>query len=117
VNSTKDGQFFRQLEVIDMSVTDENTKTTLSAVFGGAIPGNYRFDIRHSEYGLIDTSSLEDFNVSNETKVTEITPNSGSIYGGTLLTVKGSNLDLVNSILIDVGAGSTAVPCLRVETE
>jgi hypothetical protein len=44
--------------------------------------------VRHSNFGLIDTSHLR-FTVGSD--VTSFSPNRGSIYGGTLITIHGTN--------------------------
>ena len=46
--------------------------------------------IRHSTFGLIDTEGLI-LTVGSE--VTSYSPNTGSINGGTLLTIHGTNWD------------------------
>lgn len=57
-------------------------------MFGGAYSGTYSVDIRHTLFGLIDTSALR-FTVGSE--YSAITPQVGSIYGGTLVTITGTN--------------------------
>jgi hypothetical protein len=90
VNATNitNPDYFRPMNVI---AADDSTKT-LSVMFGGAWGGDYRIDIRHKDYGLIDTSGLVFIVGSN---VTSVTPNSGSRYGGTLLTIQGNNFGTV----------------------
>ena len=44
--------------------------------------------MRHSTYGLVDTSSLT---LDVNAYVTAISPSSGSMFGGTLITITGTN--------------------------
>ena len=79
-------------------------------MFGGAYSGTYSVQIRHTHYGLIDTSAFK-FIVGSET--TSISPRVGSIYGGTLLTITGTNWDKSDiqnnpvSIVFNGALGST----------
>jgi hypothetical protein len=59
-------------------------------MFGGAYSGTYSVQIRHTHFGLIDSSAFK-FIVGSTT--TSISPRVGSIYGGTLLTITGTNWD------------------------
>ena len=61
-------------------------------MFGGAYSGTYSVQIRHTHFGLVDTSALR-FIVGSE--VTSISPRIGSVYGGQLLTITGTNWDSV----------------------
>jgi hypothetical protein len=65
----------------------EATKSLL-VMFGGAWSGDYLISIRHRAFGLIDNQGLNFVVGSN---VTNVTPNVGSKYGGTLLTITGTN--------------------------
>jgi hypothetical protein len=66
---------------------DDSTKT-ITCMFGGAWSGLYQIDIRHKSYGLVYSDGLI-LDVSS--KVTSYYPTSGSIYGGTKLTITGTN--------------------------
>jgi hypothetical protein len=66
----------------------DDAAKTITVMFGGAWSGEYRVDIRHSAFGLVDTSGTT-FTVGST--VTAITPVTGSMYGGTLLTITGTN--------------------------
>ena len=57
-------------------------------MFGGAYSGVYSVQIRHSKFGLIDTAGLR-FTVGSE--VTTFSPQLGSVYGGTLISITGTN--------------------------
>jgi len=70
----------------------DDTAKTFVAIFGGAESGTFQISIRHSEYGLIGTTGLI-LDVSSS--VTSYSPTSGSIYGGTLLTITGTNFGTV----------------------
>jgi hypothetical protein len=80
--------YFRQMNVI---AVDEDTKT-ITCMFGGAWSGLYQISIRHKEFGLLETVGLHLIVGSN---VTNVTPNLGSKYGGTLITITGNNFGTV----------------------
>ena len=65
----------------------EPTKSLL-CMFGGAWSGLYQISIRHKDFGLLNTDGLV-FTVGSN--ITDYTPKTGSIYGGTLLTITGTN--------------------------
>jgi hypothetical protein len=83
VNST-DSTKFKLLNVIDAN----DTEKTLTFMYGGAWSGLYNLSLRHSILGLINTKGLY---VTVGSNITSISPNVGSIYGGTLLTITGTN--------------------------
>ena len=66
----------------------DNATNTITCMFGGAWSGKYWITIRHSQYGYLDT---KDIILTVGSNVTSITPKYGSIYGGTLLKIKGTN--------------------------
>ena len=74
----------RYLNVVEV---DDSAKSMV-ALFGGAESGTFQISIRHKEYGLVGTDGLV-LDVSSS--VTSYSPSSGSIYGGTLLTITGTN--------------------------
>jgi len=86
VNATNisNPSYFRQMNVIG---ADDSTKT-LTVMFGGAWSGMYQISIRHKEFGLLNTKGL---NFTVGSNVTDYSPKTGSIYGGTLLTITGTN--------------------------
>jgi len=84
VSSVNDTSYIRYLNVI--SVND--TAKTFTAMFGGAYSGKFNVHIRHSVFGIIDTAGLV-LDVSGT--ITSYTPMLGSKYGGTLLTITGTN--------------------------
>lgn len=72
-----------------MSVDD--TAKTITVKFNGAPVAQYTFEILStspSAYGLLDTTAIS-FQTSST--VTAISPTSGSILGGTLITITGTN--------------------------
>lgn len=72
-----------------MSVNDTNK--TFTVKFNGAPVGSYTFAVTSSsvsKYGRLDTSAIS-FQTSST--VTSISPTSGSYFGGTLLTITGTN--------------------------
>lgn len=86
VNATNitNPSYFRQMNVIAVY---DSTKT-ITCMFGGAWSGEYQISIRHKEFGLLDTTGLH---LTVGSNVTSYTPMVGSIYGGTLLTITGTN--------------------------
>lgn len=57
--------------------------------FQGAWSGKYSILIKHKDTGIFDDGGIHYLHV--EAVYTHITPNYGSIYGGTLVTIKGRN--------------------------
>ena len=83
VNSS-DSSIFKQLNVIAVN----ETLKTVTFMYGGAWSGKYNLSVRHSQYGLINTRGLY---LTVGSNITSITPSIGSIYGGILLTITGTN--------------------------
>jgi len=79
--------YMRQMNVI---AVDDSTKT-LTTMFGGAWSGLYQMSIRHKEFGLLDSIGLT---LTVGSNVTSVTPLIGSIYGGTKLTITGTNFGI-----------------------
>lgn len=107
VTSQTNSSYFRQLNVIG---ADDSTKT-LTVMFGGAYSGNYDMSIRHVNFGLLKTTGLV-LNVG--AIVTSISPLSGSIYGGTTLTITGTNfgsLPTDNPVQISYNGGVGSTDC------
>jgi len=69
-------------------VAVDDPSKTLTVKFGGAISGQYDVMIKHNIWGRVDTSALT-LDVSSQ--VSSISPLTGSIYGGTLVTLTGTN--------------------------
>ena len=101
-------EYFRQMNVV--AVDDANKM--ISVMFGGAHSGDYAVNIRHSAYGLVDTEGLI-FNVGST--VTSVSPQTGSIYGGTLVTIQGTNFGTVatdNPVQISTLGAVGSIDCL-----
>ena len=104
VNSS-DSTKFKMMNVIGAN----DTAKTLTFMYGGAWSGIYNLSLRHNQYGLINTKGLQ---VTVGSNITLISPNVGSIYGGTLLTITGTNYGNVKTdnpvqISYNGGVGST----------
>jgi len=86
VNATSiiDESYIRYLNVLSV----DNDAKTIKAMFGGAKSGDFQMSIRHKTYGIVDT---KDMILDVSSKVTDVSPKVGSIYGGTLLTITGTN--------------------------
>jgi hypothetical protein len=85
VNATSvdDSSYIRYLRVNEI---DDSAKT-LTCKFGGAESGSFLISVRHADYGLIKSELILDVN----SYVTGISPSTGSMYGGTLITIQGTN--------------------------
>lgn len=89
---------------------------TIDVMFGGAPSGRYAVAIRHGTLGLIETSGLE---LTVGSTVTAISPNVGSIYGGTLITITGTNFGTKktdNPVQLSFHGGVGSIDCLVVST-
>lgn len=86
VNATNisNPSYFRQMNVISV----DDASKTLTCMFGGAWSGEYQISIRHRQFGLLYTN---DVILTVGSNVTSVTPNIGSVHGGTLLTIQGTN--------------------------
>ena len=90
----------------------DDAKKMLICKFGGAISGDYSVEVKHKTYGKMDSESVV-FKV--ESKTTKITPLIGSIYGGTLVTLTGTNWGnekTDNPVEIYLGNGMRNSKCL-----
>jgi len=86
--SSTNSTYIKYMNVVEV---DDATKT-ITTMFGGAHSGAYYISIRHREFGLVGTNpggSRLTLDVS--ASVTSVTPKTASIYGGTLLTITGTN--------------------------
>lgn len=80
-----------------MSVDDSSSPKTFTAKFNGAPMGTYTFSVYASsvsQYGTLDTSALS---LTTSSQVTGISPTQGSVYGGSVLTITGTNFSTVIS--------------------
>ena len=110
--SLEDPTYIRYMNVI--AVDDDLKQFTV--MFGGAYSGQYQISIRHREYGLVGTDNLI-LDVSSS--VTEFYPRTGSIYGGTLITITGNNFGNVytdNPVQISNNGAIGSVDCFVIET-
>lgn len=85
LTSTTDSKKFYPVNVVSV---DDSAKT-IKLMFGGATSGTYSITIEHKSVGMIDVTSLANFEVKST--VTAISPTTGSYYGGTLITITGTN--------------------------
>ncbi len=84
--SKTDPSNFRDLNIIELS--NDSGNKYIKVKYGGAYSGLYNVVVTSKQYGNFDTSSLT-FEALG--KVTEFSPKSGSLYGGTMITIKGYN--------------------------
>jgi len=71
-----------------MSVDNTSSPKTITVKFNGAPPNSYYIDVTSAKYGKLSATSL-DFRTSST--ITSYTPMSGSVLGGTLMTITGTN--------------------------
>ena len=114
INATSidDNTYIRYMNVLSV---DDDAKTFV-AMFGGAYSGKFQISIRHSAYGLVGTDNLI---LDVGAYVTEYSPMTGSIYGGTLLTITGNNFGNVytdNPVQISNNGGIGSIDCFVQET-
>jgi hypothetical protein len=110
--STTNSSYIRYMNVI---AVDDSAKT-FTAMFGGAYSGQFQISIRHKVYGLVGTNGLI---LDVSASVTSYTPMTGSIYGGTLITITGTNFGTVytdNPVQISSNGGIGSVDCFVQET-
>jgi len=115
VNATRtdNATYIKYLNIIGV---DDSAKT-IDVMFGGAHSGVYDVRIRHKEFGLIKTTRLL---LKVESKVTGVTPKTGSIKGGNILTITGTNFGTVktdNPVSIVYNGALGATPCYVLTTE
>jgi hypothetical protein len=105
-----------------MSVNNDSTPKTFTVKFNGAPPNSYEFLVTAnsaSKYGRLSTSMIS---FSTSSTVTSITPTSGSVLGGSLLTITGTNFSPVASDMavkvgdaycrvLSVNADGTEITC------
>lgn len=109
VNATdeNDSTYVRFLKV---NSVDDSAKT-LTVKFGGAESSNFILSVRHSTYGLLKAYERI-LDVGGY--VTGISPVSGSMYGGTLITISGRNFGDVytdNPVQISLSGGIGNINC------
>jgi hypothetical protein len=110
--STTDSTYVRYLNVVEV---DDDAKE-LTCMFGGAKSGEFQITIRHKSYGLVDTEGMI---LDVSARVTSYSPQVGSIYGGTLLTITGENFGTVatdNPVRLSPGGSKDATECYVITT-
>jgi len=93
----------------------DEVEKSITVMFGGAWSGDFSIQLSHSSIGRVDTGALV---LRVGAKVTSISPLTGSIYGGTLLTIEGENFGTVptdNPVQISYNGGVGSTDCF-VET-
>jgi hypothetical protein len=115
VNATRtdNSTYIKYMNIIAVN----DTAKTIDVMFGGAHSGTYDLRIRHKDFGLIKTSRLL---LKVESTVTSVTPKLGSIRGGNILTITGTNFGTVktdNPVSIVYNGALGATPCYVLTTE
>jgi hypothetical protein len=98
-------------------VSVNDAEKSILVMYGGAYSGTYSVKIRHSTYGLVDGDVLT---MTVGSHVESYSPNVGSVYGGTLLTIKGTNWDpeiiTNNPVSVVFNGALGAMPCYVLTT-
>lgn len=84
VSTNLNPQIVRQINVVEAGVY--GTGHYIKAKFGGSDSGIYQLKVRSRNYGNLDTTGIT---LKTIGKVTDFNPKSGSVHGGTLITVDG----------------------------
>jgi hypothetical protein len=108
-SSTSDSSYIRYMNVIGVN----DTAKTITVMFGGAESkyGPFKVWIRHAITGLIESTGLI---LDVNTYVDSYTPMTGSIYGGTLLTITGRNFGTEitdNPVQLSTNGGVDSIDC------
>jgi len=82
--SRSNNTYIRKSRVVEVY----DAQKIITVKFGGAISQNFDVQITHKQFGRIDTKGNM-LTVGSNT--TSIVPMTGSIYGGTMVTIKGTN--------------------------
>lgn len=82
LTSTKNSTIVKRMNVVSV---DDSAKT-IQCMFGGAESDTFSVSIRHKTLGLVGTEGLT---FAAKASVTSVSPKSGSINGGTILTIIG----------------------------
>ena len=116
VNSTNSSIFYH-LSVLNM------TSKTIFAVLGGGKIGTYKLTALIQGMGYSKEGSNGSSLFIYDLSVTEINPTTGSIYGGTLITITGNNFspiinqnqvfigDVINNICDIISSSFTQIVC------
>ena len=98
------------MNVIAVGYNDDYENDKLTVGFKGAQSGLYNIKIRHRQVGIVDTIDL-----IVGSNVTDYNPKTGSIFGGTLLTITGTNFGLEftdNPVQISYLDGVPSTDCI-----
>jgi hypothetical protein len=101
--------YVRYLNII--SVDNSASPKTFVAMFGGAWSGQYEIHLSHKLMGVMDTRGMV---LDVNTNITSFSPMFGSIYGGTLLTIQGTNFGKEiqdNPVQISRNGGLGSIDC------
>ena len=112
VTNQANSTIVKRLRVVSV---DDSTKQ-LTAMFGGAESGVFSVSLRHNAFGLVGTAGLT---LTVGSTVTSVTPMIASIYGGTVLTITGTNFGTVstdNPVQISYNGGVGSTHCFVLTT-
>ena len=84
LQSQKDPSLLRPINIVEIGVN--GTDQYMKVKFGGSDSGLYNIIVKSRSYGNFDTTGITLQTVGN---VTDFYPKSGSVHGGTLITVDG----------------------------
>lgn len=115
--NTTNSSIFYQLSIINV------TDTQIFAVLGGGKIGNYYLNLELEGVGYSKTSTTDSNLFKYELTITNVSPTSGSVYGGTKLTFTGKNFspinnqnqvfisDVINNMCDIISSSSTQLVC------
>jgi hypothetical protein len=84
IHSKSASSYIKPVNVVSV----DDAKKELSCKFGGAISGEYTVEVKHKTLGRLDSRALM---LKVESQTTAINKKSVSVYGGSLLTLTGTN--------------------------
>jgi hypothetical protein len=111
--STTDSTYVRYTNVVAV----DNTLKTITIKYGGAKSGAFSLSVMSVSYGKFDTTGIV---FTAKGTITAISPTSGSVYGGTLVTITGENFgDIITDNPVKIGetycyvvtTSSTSITC------
>lgn len=114
VYRTKEDNTTLTKQVNVVSVND--TAKSFKVMFGGAESAVFNVKIRHATFGLIKTENMQ---LTVESRVTAVSPRTASIYGGTIITITGTNFGTVktdNPVQISYNGGVGSTHCFVLTT-
>jgi len=110
-----DSKDAKNVKYLKVNTVDTTTKK-MKVMFGGAKSGDYIIKIEHTDLGKVDTAAIGTFKVGST--LTSFTPKQGTVFGGTLITITGTNFGTRKTDNpVQIKMGEQSVDCLVEETK